>query len=93
MIEKGGDIMLGKAKVYALNAVYFLKEKATSKLKSASGMEMLQMVLIIGVAVVIAGGFIVFLKVFMPDFWDQIGNKMNSIFGEECNIGTPKTTP
>ena len=79
--------MLRKMKVYASNSVYFLKEKSISKLKSENGMEMLQMVLITGVAVVIAGGFYVFLRTFMPNFWTGISEKMNNIFGSEDELG------
>ncbi len=79
--------MLGKAKIYVSNSIYCLKQKAITKIKNADGMEMLQMVLIIGVAVVIAGGMLVFLKTFMPTFWGNISAKMNAIFGAENSLG------
>lgn len=79
--------MLGNVKVFISNAIYVAKQRVGEKVRNASGMEMLQMVLIIGVAVVIAGGMFVFLKSYMPTFWANIQNKMNAILGSETSLG------
>lgn len=78
--------MLVKTKICFSNAIYEGKRRAIAKVKNASGMEMLQMVLIIGIAVVIAGGLFVFLKAYMPGFWDNIKAKLDGIFSSESDI-------
>lgn len=72
--------MLNKGLISLSNSVNSIKERITEKLRSASGMEMLQMVLIIGIAVAVAAAFYAIFKPYFTGFLENVNEKMNDLF-------------
>lgn len=75
--------MLSKAVIYSSNALHEVTRKVSAKLRSRDGMELLQMVILIGIALALGGIIMIFLKDYFANdqdgFWAGFKTKLNAI--------------
>lgn len=75
-----------KSIICAKNAIHAAEEKVIAKLRSKDGMELLQTVILIGIALALGGVMMWFLSEYFGDgdegFWGSFKTKLNAILDQ-----------